>query len=114
MRLKREIKWHLIWFEYQSAKMRFKSGPGPGKLRLMILRLVIHSINIINEFAEVLHRLLHQRDAPGKVHARGASWREVQTVENRRVHSVRVLHNDAHRLQHDSSDDEGALRYPSL
>ena len=43
MRLKREIKWHLIWFEYQSAKMRFKSGPG--KLRLMIRRLVIHSIN---------------------------------------------------------------------
>ena len=60
-----------------------------------------------DKLAEIVHRLCHQRDAARKVHARGESGREVQTVENRRVHAVRILHHDTHRVQHDPLDDEG-------
>ena len=60
-----------------------------------------------DKLAEIVHRLCHQRDAAREVHARGESGREIQALENRRVHAVRVLHHDTHRVQHYPLDDEG-------
>ena len=56
---------------------------------------------------EILYRLCHQREAAGALHAEREGQLQVQTVEDRGVHPLRVLHHDPHRSQHGPPHDEG-------
>ena len=61
------------------------------------------------DFPEILHRLCDLSQAPGEVHAEGDGQLQVQDLEGRRLHPLRVLHHDADRAEHHSADDESKL-----
>nr|CAD7579923.1 unnamed protein product [Timema californicum] len=61
---------------------------------------------------EILHRLYDRGQAPGEVHAQQTQQFQVQGVEDSRVDSLRVFHNDADCLQYVTADDEGMWTNP--
>ena len=69
---------------------------------------------INRHFAEILHRLRHQRDAARAVHAGGAGGRALPPLEDRRVDALRVLHHDPHRPQHHPTHAQGRTSLPNL
>jgi hypothetical protein len=59
------------------------------------------------DILEVLHRLFHQCQAAGALHAPGEGQFQVQALAGGCLHPIRVLHHVPHCTQHHPPHDEG-------